>query len=201
MTQTAPTRPRGRPRAFDEDRVLDQLIDLFSAAGFSASGISQLSEVSGLTAGSLYKAYQDKEGIFAKALGRYIARREAEVAAIVSSAENSRAAMAGLLQLYVRLSQGEAGKLGCLWVSGMNELLHFVHADAALRDQLAQRRVMLARLVQRGHADGSITTTSEPAVVAEMLIALLSGMRVLGKSGSFTQQGDAFVALALKLLD
>lgn len=201
MIRAVESRPRGRPRTFDEERVLNRAIDLFSSSGFSAAGISALSHATGLTAGSLYKAYQDKEGIFAKALDRYIARREAEVAEMLNRAENGRAGIAGLLRLYARLSQGKDGKLGCLLVAGIAELPQFTHAGRMLRNQLSRRRTLLADLVAQGQDDGSVTTASAPATVADLLLALLYGMRVLGKAGSFSDNADDFVALALKILE
>jgi TetR/AcrR family transcriptional repressor of nem operon len=200
MIQAIANRARGRPRTFDEDRVLGRAIDLFSSCGFSATGISDLTRATGLTVGSLYKAYRDKEGLFAKTLGRYIAQREAEIAAMLASAENGRARIAALLGLYVRLSQGKEGKLGCLLVAGIAELPQFSHVAAMLRGQLSRRRSLLAELVAQGQDDGSITTASSPATVADLLLALLYGMRVLGKTGSLTDNPKAFVALALKIL-
>ncbi|SMF25173.1 transcriptional regulator, TetR family [Xaviernesmea oryzae] len=201
MSQTITNRARGRPRLFDEDRVLGRATELFSSSGFSAVGISDLTRATGLTVGSLYKAYGDKEGLFAKALDRYIARREAEIAAMLESAENGRARIAALLRLYVRLSQGKEGKLGCLLVAGIAELPQFSHAGDALHRQISQRRSFLVNLVAQGQDDGSITTTNAPAIVADLLLALLYGMRVAGKAGASTENADTFVALALKILE
>jgi AcrR family transcriptional regulator len=197
----AVARRRGRPRTFDENHVLDRAIALFSASGYSAAGISDLSQATGLTAGSLYKAYSDKEGIFSKALERYIALREAEVAAMLRSAETGREGIAALLGLYAKLCQGKEGKLGCLLVAGIAELPQFSRVDAALRGQLARRKELLSRLVAQGQKDGSIATTSPPEAVAHLFLALLQGMRVLGKAGSFSEDADAFVALSLKILE
>ncbi|WP_321858282.1 TetR/AcrR family transcriptional regulator [Burkholderia cenocepacia] len=201
MVQPVSGRSRGRPRAFDEQLVLSRAIAFFSASGYSAAGISDLSRATGLTTGSLYKAYSDKEGIFAKALECYIARREAEVAAMLAGAESGRASIAALLGLYARLSQGKEGKLGCLLVTGITELPQFSRVGVVMRDQLARRRDLLTRLVSQGQDDGSITTTTAPATVADLLLALLQGMRVLGKAESFSGDADAFVALALKVLE
>ncbi|WP_200814060.1 TetR/AcrR family transcriptional regulator [Xaviernesmea oryzae] len=181
--------------------MLGRATELFSSSGFSAVGISDLTRATGLTVGSLYKAYGDKEGLFAKALDRYIARREAEIAAMLESAENGRARIAALLRLYVRLSQGKEGKLGCLLVAGIAELPQFSHAGDALHRQISQRRSFLVNLVAQGQDDGSITTTNAPAIVADLLLALLYGMRVAGKAGASTENADTFVALALKILE
>jgi AcrR family transcriptional regulator len=201
MAQVVRERTRGRPRAFDEAKFLNGAIALFSASGFSGVGISDLTEETGLTVGSIYKAYQDKEGVFAKALERYIALREAHIAAIFERAENARAKIEGLFRLYVDLSTGRDGKLGCLVVAGITDLDQVGRAADVLRAQLSGRRTMLTRLVTEGQRDGSIATRGDPQTIAEVLLALLQGMRVVGKAGTLTEDAGVFVSRALKILD
>lgn len=192
---------RGRPRAFDEAKFLDGAIALFSGAGFSGVGVSDLTAATGLTVGSVYKAYRDKEGVFAKALERYIRLRETHIAALFESAPHARAKIEALLRLYVELSRGKDGKLGCLVVAGIADLDQVGQAGDMLRAQLSNRRRMLVGLVTEGQRDGSIARDANPEATAELLLALLQGMRVVGKGGTLTEQGDAFVAQALKILD
>ena len=115
-------RPRGRPRAFHEDRFLDASIALFSSVGFAGVSMSDLTKTSGLTTGSIYKAYKDKEGVFACALKRYIALREVEIDARLSYFPDARGKIAALLRLFAALSQGRDGRLGCMVVSGVADL-------------------------------------------------------------------------------
>ena len=199
--QAVADRVGGRPRAFNEDHVLARAIELFSSSGFSAAGISELTRTTGLTVGSLYKAYRDKEGLFAKALDRYIAQREADIAPLLESAENGCARIAALLRFYARMSRGKEGELGCLLVAGVAELPCFSYAGDVLRAQICRRRSLLAKLVAEGQDDGSISAASPPATVADLLLALLYGMRVVGKAGSFPADDEPFVALALKILN
>ena len=201
MTQVVRERARGRPRAFDEAEFLTGAITLFSGAGFSGVGISDLTAATGLTVGSVYKAYRDKEGVFAKALERYILLRETHLATLFEQAPNARARIEALLGLYVELSQGKDGKLGCLVVAGIADLEQVGRAADMLRSQLSNRRRMLIELVAEGQRDGSIAKGSDPQAAAELLLALLQGMRVVGKGGTLTGNGEAFISQALKVLD
>lgn len=201
MVANSVQRKRGRPRLFDEETVLSQAIELFSSSGYSAIGINDLTRTTGVTVGSLYKAYQDKESLFAKALERYIALREARISATLAQAENGRARLSALLHIYVELSQGKEGKLGCLMVAGIAEIPKFAFAGDILREQLLRRRKLLSDLVEQGQRDGSVTTSSSPQAVADVLLTLLYGMRVIGKAESFTNDAASFVSLALKVLD
>lgn len=201
MTTIVRERGRGRPRAFDEAEFLDGAIALFSASGFSGVGINALTEATGLTVGSVYKAYGDKEGVFIQALERYIALREAHILTLFENADCGQAKIEILLRLYVDLSIGREGKLGCMVVAGIADLDQVGRAAEPLGKQLSARRTLLTQLVLEGQRDGSVTTGDAPSVVAEVLLALLQGMRVIGKGEQLTGEADAFIACALRILD
>lgn len=203
MAENSVGQPRGRPRLFDEEKVLDKAIELFSSAGYSAPGMNDLSRVTGLKVGSIYKAWQSKEHFFASALRRYIALREAQITAALAQQKDGRARIAALLHIYVRLSQGKEGALGCLMVAGIAEKENFSFVSDILREQIASRRRTLGDLVTLGQHDGSIASGTPPAIVADLLIALLYGMRILGKAEAFVTEAEAeaWVSSALKVLD
>lgn len=181
--------------------MLEGACEVFCAAGFCATSIHNLTDATGPTAGSLYKAYRDKEGMFAHALARYVARREEHIVRTLEGAETARARLARLLGLYAALSQSQEGRRGCMVVAGLLELDRLGDTAGTLRHTLECRRIMLARLVADGQLDGSIRTPDAPEAVADLLLALLQGMRVLGKGDLFPADADGFVRLGLKLFD
>ena len=61
-----------RNRSFDEEEVLGRAMHAFRRHGYARISIKQLEEATGLTSGSLYNAYRDKEGLYRAALGHYI---------------------------------------------------------------------------------------------------------------------------------
>lgn len=199
--QNGSARLRGRPREFDEAVFLDAAIMLFSASGFSGVGMSGLTAATGLTTGSIYKAFRDKEGVFATALERYISLREVQIAAIFAGAQTARAKIDGLFRLYVELSQGKDGLLGCMVVSGITDLDQVGRGADILRAQLKSRHTMLVRLIEEGQRDGSVPAQDEPDAIAAVLLAILQGMRIVGKTGAMTSDPNAFVTGALKVLD
>ena len=202
MQDGQPIRPRGRPRLFDEQQVLDDAVALFSQVGFSAAAVSDLAAATGLSVGSIYKAYRDKEGVFGKALKRYIAVRDAVLDTALARRETGRERIEAVLHLYAALSQGEEGRRGCMVVAGVSEIdLIGEDAAATIRTVLGRRRDMLADLVAVGQADGSIASASPPALVADLLLNLIQGMRVVGKGGLFPADADALIDLALRVLD
>jgi AcrR family transcriptional regulator len=62
----------GRTRSFDEIAVLGAAMHAFRRNGYAAVSIKQLEQATGLTSGSLYNAYGDKDGLFRAAFAYYV---------------------------------------------------------------------------------------------------------------------------------
>lgn len=58
-------------RKFNEEKVLDIAIDVFSTKGFNATTMLDLAKETGVQRGSLYNAYQNKNVLFFKAFSHY----------------------------------------------------------------------------------------------------------------------------------
>src|SRR3982751_3383022 len=67
-------RVAGRPRSFDEDQVLDQIMMLFWKKGYEATGLADLEQATGLGRQSLYGAFGDKRTLFLRIVDRYFQR-------------------------------------------------------------------------------------------------------------------------------
>lgn len=193
-------RTRGRPRAFDEAKFLDASIRLFSRDGFAGVSVSDITTASDLTIGSIYKAYKDKLGVFTKSLERYIALREAEIGDRLRGLDDARSKIAALLDFYLQISRGPEGRLGCMVVSGVADLDLVGAAADLLRRQMSRRQQWLVELLSDGKIDGSIGADVNVAATADLLLALLQGLRVVGKAELIGENGDDLIASALKLL-
>lgn len=192
----------GRPREFAIDDALDRAIGHFSAHGYHGTSITDLRRVLGLTAGSIYKAWGDKRGLFLAALDRYIDGRGAEIAARLAEAANGRAKVAALLSLYAELSSGESGRTGCLVVEMAMELSS-ADPDIARRvaAQQRHREAQMAGLIAEGQRDRSISPACDAGVIAALLVTLTQGMRVAGKAGVSRAHMQSLIDQAMRLLD
>jgi AcrR family transcriptional regulator len=196
------TRSRGRPREFDLDWALDQAILVFSARGYHASSIGDLTLAMGLTAGSVYKAFKDKRAIFIAAFDRYKALRNGLLAEAVSSASTGRDQLEAALLFYAESAQGEQGIRGCLVVSGATELATFDDEIAQkIRTSLGHSEKLLTELIAAGKQDGSVKATLDEETLGRALLSVTQGMRVLGKTGRSREEMQALVQAALKILD
>ncbi len=61
-----------RARAFDVDTAIDQALQQFWRKGYEGTSIADLTEALGINRPSLYAAFGNKEGLFRRALERYL---------------------------------------------------------------------------------------------------------------------------------
>ena len=195
------TPTRGRPREFDVGEALDKAVRVFCERGYHATSIGDLTEATGLTSGSLYKAFKDKRGLYVAALTHYKDSRDAELRLALAPARTGLARVHAALLHYAEASHGERGRLGCLVINGATELATF---DAELGRWVAQslrrNEVLLTGLLREGIADGSVPAHVDPAVTGRVLLCLIQGMRVIGKTGTTRKDTLALVDVVLKTL-
>jgi AcrR family transcriptional regulator len=191
----------GRPREFDLDTVLEAAVRVFRERGYQATSVSDLVDATGLTAGSLYKAFGDKRNLFAAAFERYVDGRNAQLRQRLDAAPNGREKIHAMLRFYAESSHGSEGRRGCLVASSASALATF-DDELAARIEATMRRSeeQLRKLIQEGQGDGSIAVTVPVAATARNLLALLHGFRVIGKSGRTRADMLAAADDALRLL-
>ena len=106
--------PRGRPREFDPDKVLDQAVHAFWSRGFRATSLNELARELGIEKPSLYAAFGNKEQLFLKALERYAAGFELRAIAALEKAPTGKAAVAALLSAFAEQLSDPKTPAGCL---------------------------------------------------------------------------------------
>src|SRR5258708_2903204 len=83
----------GRPKAFDEDKVIDSAVDCFWSRGYETTSVRDLAERMGIGGASLYNTYGDKRTLFTKALERYANRSMRERIARLEAAHRPKQAI------------------------------------------------------------------------------------------------------------
>jgi TetR/AcrR family transcriptional regulator, transcriptional repressor for nem operon len=195
------TRSRGRPREFDMDEALDRAIRVFSERGYHATSIGDLTGAMQLAAGSVYKAFKDKKAVFLAAFDRYKQVRNGLREALLREGATGRERVAIALAFYADASHGELGRQGCMVVGCAAELATF-DEDVANRvnGSMRQTEALMARLIAEGQADGSISPAVDGQATARLMLCVMQGMRVLGKTGRSEAEMTALVGIAMKTL-
>jgi AcrR family transcriptional regulator len=179
-------RPRGRPRLFDEDEVLDQLTLLYWEKGYAQTSMADLVDASGVHKSSLYSTFGSKDELFGKILHRYFDNRMAAFSHLVEASGTGIEGIHAFLEmLRVELVSG-ASQQGCLLVNTSTELCGttpgFEDFGVEYRNALRERLSGLVSQAQSDDgADDSLTDER-----TNLLITSMFGLNVIVRGG-----GDA----------
>lgn len=193
---------RGRPRAFDQDRALDRVVDAFHRHGVRNTTYDVLEQSTGLRRQSLVYAYGDKRALLAQALRRYA---DARISAVVDSLENGSSPAAGIraaFDLWLE-DAGDPSHPGCLLVNTAGEIGPS-DDDLARLIETATTRLMAAfeTAFGRARAAGELGTDIEPAALAALAVTLGDGAllhaRIAGSAVRAKTSFDAFLEATFK---
>jgi AcrR family transcriptional regulator len=181
--------------------ALGKSVRVFRERGYHATSIANLTEAMELASGSVYKAFKDKRAVFLAAFDHEATMRWEKLRQIISAARSGRDRIHAALIFCAESSHGIEGKRGCLIVGTVAELATF-DSDIAQRVTavLHRQEMLLVDLVREGQADGSIPTTMDSNATARLMLCLLQGMRVVGKTGRSRGEMTAVADAAMKLL-
>jgi AcrR family transcriptional regulator len=182
--RTAKAAPLGRPRGFDMDQVLDRALDVFWRKGYEGASISDLTEAMNINPPSLYAAFGNKEGLFCKALDRYV---EAHARLMNEALAHPRArdAIASLLRNVADSLTDKSSPAGCLLVQGIAGAGE--HAQC-IRDQLCARRAANEKAIRdrlkQAKAEGELPAKADPTALARYIATVTQGMAVQAAGGA-----------------
>ena len=176
-------RGRGRPRQFDEDHVLDALVQLFWDRGFEAASLSDMVAAADLNRSSLYKTFGSKDEVFFAAIDRYLADRLAVLDEVLGREGGLELVGEFLGTLRDRFTT-EGGRRGCLAVNTLTEL--------GMRDErvagIAERyRHQLSSRLRRPLEWAAVRNEIDPGLVdayVDMLVAFCVSLAVAARSGA-----------------
>jgi AcrR family transcriptional regulator len=195
------SRPRGRPRSFDERDALEKATQVFWSKGYDGVTIDDLVAGMGVGRPSLYSVFGDKRTLFLRVLKSYAETKGALAAKALFSPHALRDALASFLRNLVESATEEGSAPGCLLqctapLVDDAEVRQFLQnaADAAL--------ALVERRFRDGISAGEIPSDFPAAVRASQLLDLARGLTMRAQMGTSrkTLLNDAEEAADLVLL-
>jgi TetR/AcrR family transcriptional repressor of nem operon len=190
----------GRPREFNEDKVLLAAAHAFWENGYHATSIDDICEATGLLRGSLYGAYGDKHGIFVAALKHYCELRVARAEASLSGPPSREVLRRGLAY-YFESATDLALARACFITNTALELVPQDREVAEIIEHTFRRMSALwSAAAIRARDAGEFKTRLDKKKVGDYLYCIVQGLRVLGKIYRPDELSDV-VDIALRALE
>ena len=188
-----------RPREFDEEAVLDAVVQCFWSRGYEATSVRDLIDKTGITSASLYNAFGDKRALFQKALRHYV---EASIDDRLDRCEKMapRAAIEAFFNEILQRSLTDRQHKGCMLVNTALDAAHEPDFQKTVAAVLVRLEQFFLDCVAAGQADGTITRTVPAANLARQLLGMLMGLRVLARARPERPLLEGIVQATLALL-
>lgn len=171
----------GRPRSFDEDIVLSQIMQTFWDRGFRNTSIDDLMVVTNLSRASLYSAFGDKGGMFMKALNRYVDGPFSAPWRILRRPDGPRRRLANVISHWEHTLIDSDGR-GCFVIQTYIEFAHREDEIAGRVNWLIQDLRKRVQEVIREQLPGR--DAYEYVRVADYLVATLFAMHASARARS-----------------
>jgi AcrR family transcriptional regulator len=178
----------GRPREFDLDQALDQALNVFWRNGYEGASIADLTEAMGISPPSLYAAFGNKEGLFRKALDRYVQLRTGFWNDALEM-PTARRMVEHLLRASADFLTEDYNPHGCMLV---RSAMLCSEAEDAMQRELAARRAagehMLRERLVAAKESGEASAELDPEDFARYIMTVLEGMSVRAAGGATREE-------------
>jgi TetR/AcrR family transcriptional regulator, copper-responsive repressor len=199
---TAATKRRGRPRAYEPEIALGKALDLFRKDGFAATSLDDLSAVTGMNRPSLYGAFGDKRELYIKSYARYRADARAAMQEIFRDELPIRRRLerifAVALDMYL---SGEAGPRGCFTVmTAASEAVADPDIRALVLEGFSELDKAFAACFRLAKQKRELPASADPEVLAQLASATIHTIAIRARARVPRKQLESIVKGALDVM-
>jgi AcrR family transcriptional regulator len=184
-------------RQFDEEVVLDAVLDAFWRRGPERTTMADLARAAGIQRGSLYNAYGDKEALLRIALDRYAEAQRTALGDAFADPD-PQAAMAGFLDAHLARMAAPANPPGCLMTQTALEYSDHPEIGPVVRAAFARTEEALRTVLERGR--DALPAGADPAAFARFFLGVSRGMAVLHRATGEIEPARDTARVALQVL-
>jgi TetR/AcrR family transcriptional regulator, transcriptional repressor for nem operon len=190
-----------RPKEFDQDRVLDQAVEIFWAKGYEATSMQDLVDGMGIRRGSLYGTFGSKQQLFLMSLRRY---GEVVVKKLLEILESRPSGVESIELFFGQLVEHllAAGPLRSCLVT--NSAIERGLTDDATQQQVCRMLKAIEKgfyqTLLRARQNDEIPAGIDLKSTAEFLTSSMQGLLVVGKVRSEREVLEAIKEVTLSVL-
>ena len=180
---------------------MEAAVQCFWSRGYEATSVRDLVASTGITSASLYNAFGDKRTLYPRARDHYV---EESIAGRIRRCEElpPRQAISAFFAEILKRSLGDPQHKGCMLVNAALDVApHDPDFQRLVAGVLIRIEAFFLGCIEAGQADGTITRSLPAASLAQHLLGVLMGVRVLARVRPERTLLEGVVAPALTLLD
>jgi TetR/AcrR family transcriptional repressor of nem operon len=191
-----------RTKAFDEELVIEQALDLFRRRGYDATSIRDLVAHLGISSSSLYATYGDKDALFMLVLIRHSQMEQEMFRQQLTDWTDPRATVEHLFAEHIDQILSEELPHGSLTLKAAMELgVSKPQVTDLLRVYLDELVDLFSQFLQEAAHQGHLHLTEPPKDVARYLLFALFNLSFMARVYRDRARLEAYARMALRILD
>lgn len=192
---------RGRPKEFDEAKVLAKAMDLFWVHGYKGIGLTELLKGMGIARQSLYDTYGNKRQLFIRTIEYYRDTQLSQALALLQRKGSAIKNVKEVVRFFERLARDPQCR-GCLVANTLVEMgPHDSKISTLLKETLGLLEEGFCKALTRARKEGELSRSKSPKALSKALTNAVIGMAVTGKLNMDRAALSAVMTGTLSMLD
>lgn len=188
-------------KQFDVEKARQAALTVFWTRGYENTSMPDLLEAMGIQRGSFYDTFKSKHHALMDALHGYDSVRRRTFLSANCAGKSPLQVIGSLFSAVAAEAASESGRRGCFLVNCALELAPRDPAVAAVVNRaFDETRAFFSAMIKEGQQSGEIPCRIDPEGVAQALLGLLLGMRVLARAGTEQAAVEAIAEQAQALM-
>ena len=185
------SRPRGRPRKFDQQVVLSRAIETFLSKGFEGTSLDDLAEAMNMGRPSLYNAFGNKESIYRHAIEQFTSELKITAGGALFQSKSLQQSLRSFYRRLLDVYYASDPPQGCLvfCTTPVESISHAAIAED-LRRVIAEIDAVLKARFEQARVEGDFPASGDCALAGQLAQALLHSLALRARSGTDRQELD-----------
>ena len=192
----------GRQPAFERDEVLDKATQVFLSNGFQRTTIKDITKATGLQPGSIYSAFENKNGLYTEVIEHYTKREIQLLEKCIEEHSTNIAAVKAFFKITGRHITNRNPEAHCLLVYGVFEI---PKSEKELRYYIQLKiheiESRIYALLVKAQENDEIVCDEDPVELSRFLMTLLFGHRVLAQLRLNSKTVDNTIERVFRILE
>jgi TetR/AcrR family transcriptional repressor of nem operon len=169
-----------RHKEYVREAVVEKAMRLFWQRGYKATSVAEIVEATGLNTASMYKEFDDKDGLFEAALAYYRRNKVGPRLQMLRDQPNLR----GVEAVLGSVASGAIADdyKGCLMMNHLAQR-HTISSKAGelIEEFCADLEALMTQALRNAQAEGDVPDHKDPAEQASFLVCWIHGLILYGR--------------------
>ena len=182
--------------------IIEKTAPIFNRKGYAATSLADITEATGLTKGSIYGNFENKEEVVIEALRYNVSKRSGGLDEVISASQNPLDALIGMLEYHREKLMQVLKTGGCPMLNAATEAdNHLDFLKNTVQRQFQGWQMKFIKVIEDGQAQGYFKKDISADNYAKEFIMLIEGGILLSGTLDDKKYMDLAIDRGLKIIE